>query len=119
MARDRGDRQQRLEIDGVRELSGAAPRRSGHIEVGSFVAVAAMTGGELRVRDVAPDHLRMIRLVRAARRRDLIEGTVLRVPAAQKRASRRRHRRRHPKRDAPAGLSGRTSRRSRWCSPPV
>jgi UDP-N-acetylglucosamine 1-carboxyvinyltransferase len=77
-----------LEIDGVRELH-AARHRVGpdHIEVGSFVAVAAMTGGELRVRDVAPDHLRMIRLVfERLGVETLIEGTVLRVPAAQKRA---------------------------------
>ena len=76
-----------LEIDGVRELH-AARHRVGpdHIEVGSFVAVAAMTGGELRVRDVAPDHLRMIRLVfERLGIETLIEGTVLRVPAAQKR----------------------------------
>ena len=76
-----------LEIDGVRELH-AARHRVGpdHIEVGSFVAVAAMTGGELRVRDVAPDHLRMIRLVfERLGVETLIEGTVLRVPAAQKR----------------------------------
>lgn len=76
-----------LEIDGVRELH-AAHHRVGpdHIEVGSFVAVAAMTGGELRVRDVAPDHLRMIRLVfERLGVETLIEGTVLRVPAAQKR----------------------------------
>ena len=77
-----------LEINGVRELH-AARHRVGpdHIEVGSFVAVAAMTGGELRVRDVAPDHLRMIRLVfERLGVETLIEGTVLRVPAAQKRA---------------------------------
>jgi UDP-N-acetylglucosamine 1-carboxyvinyltransferase len=76
-----------LEIDGVRELH-AARHRVGpdHIEVGSFVAVAAMTGGELRVRDVAPDHLRMIRLVfERLGVETLVEGTVLRVPAAQKR----------------------------------
>ena len=35
-----------------------------HIEVGSFIAIAAMTGGELRTwTDVEPDDLRMIRLV--------------------------------------------------------
>src|SRR6266446_5106140 len=77
-----------LEIDGVGELH-AARHRVGpdHVEVGSFVAVAAMTGGELRVRDVAPDHLRMIRMVFARLGVEtLIEGTALRVPAAQKRA---------------------------------
>jgi UDP-N-acetylglucosamine 1-carboxyvinyltransferase len=77
-----------LEIDGVGELHPARHRVGpDHIEVGSFLAVAAMTGGELRVRDVAPDHLRMIRMVFARLGVEtLIEGTALRVPAAQKRA---------------------------------
>src|SRR6059036_2596416 len=77
-----------LEIDGVGELHPARHRVGrDHIEIGSFVAVAAMTGGELRVRDVAPDHLRMIRMVFARLGVEtLIEGTALRVPAAQKRA---------------------------------
>src|SRR3954451_7132371 len=34
-----------------------------HIEVGSFMALAGVTGGELRIRDTRPDDLRMIRLV--------------------------------------------------------
>ena len=87
-ARIRGIGSNVLEIDGVGELH-AARHRVGpdHVEVGSFVAVAAMTGGELRVRDVAPDHLRMIRMVFARLGVEtLIEGTALRVPAAQKRA---------------------------------
>ena len=77
-----------LEIDGVGELHPARHRVGpDHVEVGSFVAVAAMTGGELRVRDVAPDHLRMIRMVFARLGVETqIEGTALRVPAAQKRA---------------------------------
>jgi UDP-N-acetylglucosamine 1-carboxyvinyltransferase len=77
-----------LEIEGVAALHPARHRVGpDHIEVGSFVAVAAMTGGELRVRDVAPDHLRMIRLVfERLGVETQIEGTALRVPAAQKRA---------------------------------
>jgi UDP-N-acetylglucosamine 1-carboxyvinyltransferase len=76
-----------LEIEGVASLHPARHRVGpDHIEVGSFVAVAAMTGGELRVRDVAPDHLRMIRLVFVRLGVEtVIEGTTLRVPAAQKR----------------------------------
>src|SRR5207244_4644331 len=87
-ARIRGIGSNVLEIDGVRELHPARHRVGpDHIEVGSFVAVAAMTGGELRVRDVAPDHLRMIRMVFARLGVETqIEGTALRVPAAQKRA---------------------------------
>ena len=55
-----------------------------HIEIGSFVALAAMTGGELRIRDVVPDDLRMIRL--AYRRLGVetaLEGTTLVVPGPQ------------------------------------
>jgi UDP-N-acetylglucosamine 1-carboxyvinyltransferase len=34
-----------------------------HIEIGSFMALAGVTGGELTVRDTVPEDLRMIRLV--------------------------------------------------------
>jgi UDP-N-acetylglucosamine 1-carboxyvinyltransferase len=34
-----------------------------HIEIGSFMALAGVTGGELLVKDTRPDDLRMIRLV--------------------------------------------------------
>jgi len=34
-----------------------------HIEIGSFMALAGVTGGELRVKDTVPGDLRMIRLV--------------------------------------------------------
>src|SRR4051794_29576585 len=34
-----------------------------HIEIGSFMALAGVTGGELRIRDTRPEDLRMIRLV--------------------------------------------------------
>ena len=34
-----------------------------HIEIGSFMALAGVTGGELIVKDTRPDDLRMIRLV--------------------------------------------------------
>ncbi len=33
-----------------------------YIEIGSFIALAACTGGELRIKDAAPDDLRMTRL---------------------------------------------------------
>ncbi len=48
-----------------REALGGADHRLGpdHIEIGSFVALAAVTGGELRVKDVEPGQLRMTRLV--------------------------------------------------------
>jgi UDP-N-acetylglucosamine 1-carboxyvinyltransferase len=86
-ARIRGIGSNVLEIDGVRELRPARHRVGpDHIEIGSFVAVAAMTGGALRVREVAPDHLRMIRLVFARLGVEThIDGASLHVPAAQKR----------------------------------
>jgi UDP-N-acetylglucosamine 1-carboxyvinyltransferase len=34
-----------------------------HIEIGSFMALAGVTGGELRIKDTVPGDLRMIRLV--------------------------------------------------------
>jgi UDP-N-acetylglucosamine 1-carboxyvinyltransferase len=34
-----------------------------HIEIGSFIALAGVTGGELTVKDTVPEDLRMIRLV--------------------------------------------------------
>jgi UDP-N-acetylglucosamine 1-carboxyvinyltransferase len=34
-----------------------------HIEIGSFMALAGVTGGELRIKDTRPEDLRMIRLV--------------------------------------------------------
>ena len=76
-----------LEIEGASALHGARHRLSpDHIEIGSFVAIAAMTGGTLRVQGVVPDHLRMIRLAFARLGVDTtIEGTTLHVPARQKR----------------------------------
>jgi len=53
-----------LTVMGKAELGGCdhavAPD---HIEIGSFMALAGATGGELRILDVAPDDLRMICLV--------------------------------------------------------
>jgi UDP-N-acetylglucosamine 1-carboxyvinyltransferase len=55
-----------------------------HIEVGSFMALAAATGGELRIRDAGPDDLRNVR--RQFRRLGLsseVEGEDVIVPAGQ------------------------------------
>ena len=62
------DRRHRLE-----RAHGARPRAArrrpastiapDHIEVGSFMALAAVTGGELRIKDTVPDDLKMIRMV--------------------------------------------------------
>src|SRR4029079_7790880 len=53
-----------ITINGVEQLHGCehdiAPD---HIEIGSFMALAGVTGGELRIKDTVPGDLRMIRLV--------------------------------------------------------
>jgi UDP-N-acetylglucosamine 1-carboxyvinyltransferase len=75
----------RLEIEGVPELHGASHRIGpDHIEIGSFAALAAMTGGEVVIADVVPEDLGMIRLVfeRLGVKLEL-EGRALRVPAGQ------------------------------------
>jgi UDP-N-acetylglucosamine 1-carboxyvinyltransferase len=55
-----------------------------HIEIGSFMALAGVTGGELRVRDTIPRDLRMIRLVfdRLGLRSEL-DGNDVIVPGGQ------------------------------------
>jgi UDP-N-acetylglucosamine 1-carboxyvinyltransferase len=55
-----------------------------HIEIGSFMALAGVTGGELRIRDTIPSDLRMIRLVfdRLGLRSELDGADVL-VPGGQ------------------------------------
>jgi UDP-N-acetylglucosamine 1-carboxyvinyltransferase len=52
-----------LTVHGVRRLGGCEHSVSpDHIEIGSFMALAGVTGGELRIKDTVPDDLRMIRL---------------------------------------------------------
>ncbi len=55
-----------------------------HIEIGSFMALAGVTGGELRIKDTEPDDLRMIRLIfeRLGLRTELDGADVL-VPGDQ------------------------------------
>jgi UDP-N-acetylglucosamine 1-carboxyvinyltransferase len=53
-----------LTVAGKAELGGCEHDVSpDHIEIGSFMALAGVTGGELRIRDTIPADLRMIRLV--------------------------------------------------------
>ena len=53
-----------LHIAGVAQLgSGTYNIMSDHMEVGSFLGLAAVTGSELLIRDAVPEHLRMTRLV--------------------------------------------------------
>jgi UDP-N-acetylglucosamine 1-carboxyvinyltransferase len=53
-----------MTVHGVSSLRGCTHTIApDHIEIGSFMALAGVTGGELIVRDTIPEDLRMIRLV--------------------------------------------------------
>lgn len=53
-----------LAIEGISRLHGTTHRiNSDHIEVGSFIGLAAVTKSALTIKDAVPEHLRMIRLV--------------------------------------------------------
>src|ERR1700728_2196014 len=56
-----------------------------HIEIGSFIALAGVTGGELRIKDTVPGDLRLIRLVfeRLGLKTEL-DGNDVIVPGSQK-----------------------------------
>jgi UDP-N-acetylglucosamine 1-carboxyvinyltransferase len=74
-----------IHINGVTELSGGSHRiRPEHIEVGSFIGLAAVTGGEITIEDVEPDDLRPIlpSFERLGVRVEF-DGTSVRVPAKQ------------------------------------
>jgi UDP-N-acetylglucosamine 1-carboxyvinyltransferase len=75
-----------MTVHGVERLSGCdhvvAPD---HIEIGSFMALAGVTGGELLIKDVIAEDLRMLRLVfaRLGLESELRDGDLL-VPGNQK-----------------------------------
>jgi UDP-N-acetylglucosamine 1-carboxyvinyltransferase len=72
-------------VHGQEELGGADYSIGpDYIEVGSFIALAACTGGELRIKDTVPDDLRMTRLAfeRLGCRIDF-EGNDVLVPPGQ------------------------------------
>jgi UDP-N-acetylglucosamine 1-carboxyvinyltransferase len=74
-----------LRVHGQAELGGCAHAIGpDHIEIGSFMAAAGMTGGELRIERTNPDDLRMIRLAfqRLGLRSDL-DGDAVVVPGGQ------------------------------------
>ena len=53
-----------LIIDGVASLKGIDHTvASDHMEVGSLIAIAAMTHGEVTIKNAVPEHLRMTRIV--------------------------------------------------------
>ena len=75
-----------ITVNGAKELRGCEHEIApDHIEIGSFIALAGVTGGELRIKDTVPGDLRMIRLVfeRLGLRTELDGNDVL-VPGEQK-----------------------------------
>jgi UDP-N-acetylglucosamine 1-carboxyvinyltransferase len=75
-----------MHVHGVAKLGGCEHRVSpDHIEIASFMALAGVTGGELRIRGIVPEDLRMIRLVfqRLGLRSEL-DGDDVVVPGEQK-----------------------------------
>jgi len=79
-----------LEIAGVERLGGVRHRiGSDHIEVGSFIGLAAVTGGEILIRDAAIEHLdsTLLGFERMGVRCE-IRGPDLFVPAEQERVVR-------------------------------
>jgi UDP-N-acetylglucosamine 1-carboxyvinyltransferase len=82
-----------LTVHGVDRLGGCEHSVSpDHIEIGSFMALAGVTGGELRIKDTVPEDLRMIRLAfgRLGLRSELDGDDVL-VPGDQKLVMSRDH----------------------------
>jgi UDP-N-acetylglucosamine 1-carboxyvinyltransferase len=75
-----------LSVTGAETLHGCEHRIApDHIEIGSFMALAGVTGGEMRIRDTIPADLRMIRLVfeRVGLHSEL-DGDDVIVPGGQK-----------------------------------
>jgi UDP-N-acetylglucosamine 1-carboxyvinyltransferase len=74
-----------LTIHGVSSLGGCSHRvGADHIEVASFIGLAAVTGGEIVIEDAAVEHLRSIRHTFARLGVAVeIEGDSVRVPAGQ------------------------------------
>jgi UDP-N-acetylglucosamine 1-carboxyvinyltransferase len=75
-----------MTVDGAETLHGCEHEVApDHIEIGSFIALAGVTGGELLIKDTVPRDLRMIRLVfeRLGLRTELRDNDVL-VPGGQK-----------------------------------
>ncbi|CAN5644329.1 UDP-N-acetylglucosamine 1-carboxyvinyltransferase [soil metagenome] len=79
-----------LHIDGVKRLQGGTFRiTSDHIEVGSFIGLAAVTGGDIVIEDAALEHLDSTLLgFERMGIRCTPQGSDLHVPADQERAIR-------------------------------
>jgi UDP-N-acetylglucosamine 1-carboxyvinyltransferase len=75
-----------LTVNGAERLRGCEHEIApDHIEIGSFMALAGVTGGELRIKDTVPADLRMIRLAfERLGLHSLLDGNDVIVPGAQK-----------------------------------
>jgi UDP-N-acetylglucosamine 1-carboxyvinyltransferase len=75
-----------ITVNGAERLHGCEHEVApDHIEIGSFMALAGVTGGELRIKDIVPGDLRMIRLVfDCIGLRSELEGNDVLVPGGQK-----------------------------------
>jgi len=76
-----------MQVHGMGKLGGCEHTVSpDHIEIASFMALAGVTGGELRIEDCVPDDMRMIRLVfqRLGLHSELDGDDVCVVPGGQK-----------------------------------
>jgi UDP-N-acetylglucosamine 1-carboxyvinyltransferase len=74
-----------LTVNGAERLHGCEHEIApDHIEIGSFMALAGVTGGELRIKDTVPGDLRMIRLVfERLGLRSRLDGRDIIVPGGQ------------------------------------
>jgi UDP-N-acetylglucosamine 1-carboxyvinyltransferase len=75
-----------ITVNGAQRLHGCEHEVApDHIEIGSFMALAGVTGGELRIKDTVPSDLRMIRLVFGSMGlRSELDGNDVVVPGGQK-----------------------------------
>src|SRR5256714_8433611 len=75
-----------ITVNGAERLHGCAHDIApDHIEIGSFMALAGVTGGELRIKDTVPSDLRMIRLVfRSIGLHSELDGNDVIVPGEQR-----------------------------------
>jgi len=75
-----------ITVNGAERLCGCEHHVApDHIEIGSFMALAGVTGGELRIKDTVPSDLRMIRLVfERLGLRSQLDGLDVVVPGDQK-----------------------------------
>jgi UDP-N-acetylglucosamine 1-carboxyvinyltransferase len=75
-----------LTVNGAETLHGCEHEIApDHIEIGSFIALAGVTGGELRIKDTVPGDLRMIRLVfERLGLKTKLDGNDVLVPGEQK-----------------------------------